>query len=211
MVSIHTGTKGDSVVNRYCEGLSHNGAQLLDKYEKPGRNLSGDILIPQMAHLENTLDTHRAARIGHNERSCPHRNWYVSMKELIPKVAKLGYCTQRTMTRVTCSLGNTWVPLQLQKTHRRDHYGITWWKRVLLLKPSRNKRLWASSHNLVIIPGLQILPLKQLLASLARPAEAGPTSLLRVYSTYIYDYRGQNHVFSAENPSPVSKPSLMEW
>ena len=107
MVSIHTGTKGGSVVDRYGEGLSHNWARLLDKFEKPGGNLSGHILIPQMAHPENTLDSYRAARMEHNERSCPCRNWYVSMKELIPKVAKLGYCTQRTMTRVTCPPGIT--------------------------------------------------------------------------------------------------------
>ena len=107
MVSIHTSTKEGSVVNRYYEGLSHKWAMLLDKYEKPEGNLSGHMMVPQMAHLENTLHTCRTARMRHNERSYPHRNWYVSMKELIPKVDKLGYCTQRTMTRVTRSSGIT--------------------------------------------------------------------------------------------------------
>ena len=107
MVSICTGAKEGSAVNKYCKGLSHKWAQLSDKYEKQMGNLSGHVLIPQMAHLENALDSHRTARIGHNERSCPRRNWYVSMKELIPQVAKLGYCTQRTMTRVTCPPGIT--------------------------------------------------------------------------------------------------------
>ena len=107
MVSIHAGTGEGSAVNRYYEGLSHKWAQLLDKYEKPEGNLSGHMLVPQMAHLENTLHTCRTARMRHNERSYRRRNWYVSMKELIPKVDKLGYCTQRTMTRVTCPSGIT--------------------------------------------------------------------------------------------------------
>ena len=107
MVSDHTSTKEGSVVNRYYKGLSHKWAQLVDTYEKPAGHLSGHVLIPQLAHLENALGTYRTARMGHNERSYPRRNWYVSMKELIPKVDKLGYSTQRTMTRVTCSLGNT--------------------------------------------------------------------------------------------------------
>ena len=54
MVSIHAGTKEGSVVNKYCEGLSHKRALLLDVYEKPEGNLSGHVLIRQMAHLGNT-------------------------------------------------------------------------------------------------------------------------------------------------------------
>ena len=107
VVSIRTGTKEGSGVNKYYEGLSHKWAQLSDKYEKPEGNLSGNVLIPLMAHLGSTLGTYRTARMGQNERSYPSRNWYVSMKELIPKVAKLGYCTQRTITRVTCPPGIT--------------------------------------------------------------------------------------------------------
>ena len=107
MVSIHTGAGEGSAVNRYYEGLSHEWAQLVDKHEKPEGHLSGHVLIPQLAHLENALGTYRTARMGHNERSYTHWNWYVNMKELIPKVDKLGFCTQHTMTHVTCSLGNT--------------------------------------------------------------------------------------------------------
>ena len=107
MVSIHTGTEEGSAVNRYYEGLSHKWAQLVDKHEKPEGHLSGHVLIPQLAYLENALGTYRTTRMGHNERSYPRRNWYVSMKGLIPKVDKLGYCTQRTMIRVTCPSGIT--------------------------------------------------------------------------------------------------------
>ena len=76
MVSIHTSTKEGSAVSRYYEGLSHKWAQLVDKYEKPEGYLSGHVLIPQLAHLENALGTYRTARMGHNEQSYPRRNWY---------------------------------------------------------------------------------------------------------------------------------------
>ena len=107
VVSIHTGTKEGSVVNRYCKGLTHKWAQLLDKCEKPEVNLSGHVPIPLMAYLGSILDASRIATRGQNEQSCPPRNWYISTQEFIPKVAKLGYCTQSTMTRVTCPPGIT--------------------------------------------------------------------------------------------------------
>ena len=94
MVSICTGTKEGSAVNKCCKGLSHKWAQLVDKYEKPEGYLSGHVLIPQLAHLGSDLDSYRMTRMGEIERSYPERNWYVSMKELIPEVAKMGYCTQ---------------------------------------------------------------------------------------------------------------------
>ena len=107
MVSIHTGTKGGSVVNRYYKGLSYEWAQLSHEYEKPEDNLSGCVLIPLKAYLGSTIGASRTVTMGYNRRS--HLNWnrYVSMKELIPKVDKLGYCTQRTMTRMTCPPGIT--------------------------------------------------------------------------------------------------------
>ena len=43
VVSIRTGTKEGSGVNKYYEGLSHKWAQLSDKYEKPEGNLSGHV------------------------------------------------------------------------------------------------------------------------------------------------------------------------
>ena len=107
MVSIQAGTREGSVVNRYCKGLSYEWAQLSHEYEKPEDNLSGYVPIPLMAYLGGTIGASRTTTMGNNRRSHLHWNWYVSMKELTPEVVKLGYCTQRTMTRMTCPPGIT--------------------------------------------------------------------------------------------------------
>jgi len=100
MVSIQAGAREGSVVDRYYKGLSHELAQLKHKYEKL-------VLIPLMAHLGSVMDASRTTTMGNNGRSHLQWNWYVSMKELAPKVDKLGYCTQRTMTCVTYPSGIT--------------------------------------------------------------------------------------------------------
>ena len=82
-------------------------AQLSHKYEKPEDNLVGWVPIPLMTYLGSITDASRTTTMGHNGRSHLDSNWYVSMKELIPRVDKLGYCTQRTMTRMTCPPGIT--------------------------------------------------------------------------------------------------------
>ena len=107
MVSIQAGTREGSVVDRYYKGLSYEWAQLTHKHEKPDGNSSGRVLIPLMAHLGSIMDASRTTTMRNNRRNHLQWNRHASMKELTPKVDKLGYCTQRTMTCVTYPSGIT--------------------------------------------------------------------------------------------------------
>ena len=97
------GTSEGSTASRYFGGLSLVGAHEEESDEKLRRHLGRYLLIPDVAHVEDTTGASAERAKAQNDQRMPCGNWYVSMKEL----SKGGYFTLRTTARVTYATGIT--------------------------------------------------------------------------------------------------------